>query len=196
MHACSTYQRRRPEESVLYPCLARYWPEFRDHCEAVEHSLPHFVEREFESYLRCGILDYGFARVHCPACSFERLVAFSCKGRAFCPSCGARRMEDGAAHLCNEVLPPLIPYRQWVLSFPKPLRYLMAYNVSVCRDVTRVLSRVISRYFETSGEEVPQPEVRAIGQPRLVGSDPAFRLGTEPQRASACPGYRWCLRAG
>jgi hypothetical protein len=57
-------------------------------------------------------------------------------------------MEDGAAHLCNEVLPPLIPYRQWVLSFPKPLRYLMAYNGPICRDITRILSRVVFRYLK------------------------------------------------
>jgi hypothetical protein len=30
----------------------------------------------------------GFARFRCPACGTDRLVASSCKGRGFCPSCG------------------------------------------------------------------------------------------------------------
>jgi Transposase zinc-binding domain len=58
-------------------------------------GLPAFVERELRAYLDCGILARGFARVRCPDCGFERLVAFSCKAHV-CPSCATRRMEDGA----------------------------------------------------------------------------------------------------
>jgi hypothetical protein len=47
--------------------------------------------------------------------------AFSCKGRGVCPSCNARRMVEVAAHLTDQVLPPL-PLRQWVLSLPKRIR--------------------------------------------------------------------------
>ena len=39
-----------------------------------------FIEQEFRRYLDCGILAKGFARLRCPSCGFERLVAFSCKG--------------------------------------------------------------------------------------------------------------------
>ncbi|HFR4610574.1 TPA: transposase zinc-binding domain-containing protein, partial [Klebsiella pneumoniae] len=35
----------------------------------------------------------------CEHCRAERLVAFSCKKRGFCPSCGARRMAESARHL-------------------------------------------------------------------------------------------------
>jgi DNA-directed RNA polymerase subunit RPC12/RpoP len=62
------------------------------------------VERELRAYLDCGILARGFARVRCPDCGFERLVAFSCKARV-CPSCNARRMEDTAEHLVRNVFP-------------------------------------------------------------------------------------------
>ena len=37
--------------------------------------------------------------------------------RAFCPSCGGRRMADTAAHLVDRVFPE-VPIRQWVLSLP------------------------------------------------------------------------------
>ena len=71
---------------------------------AEDRSLPRYVHEQFEQHLRCGLLEHGFLRVACEQCHAERLVAFSCKKRAFCPSCGARRMAKSA--------------RQWVLSFP------------------------------------------------------------------------------
>ena len=48
-------------------------------------------------------------------------MAFSCKRRGICPSCGTRRMDEAAAHLVDHVIPK-VPVRQWVLSFPIPLR--------------------------------------------------------------------------
>lgn len=80
-------------------------------------GLPRFVEEEFRAYLRCGWLAAGFARFRCSACGADRLVAFSCKGRGFCPSCGARRMTALTAQLVDHVFPP-VPVRQWVLSLP------------------------------------------------------------------------------
>jgi hypothetical protein len=58
----------------------------------------------------------GFARFRCGACGLDRLVAFSCKGRGFCPSCGGRRMAERAAHLVDHVFPD-VPVRQWVLGW-------------------------------------------------------------------------------
>ena len=68
-------------------------------------TLPIFVHQEFEAYLKCGRLEYGFSRVRCQACHAERLVVFSCKRRGFCPSCGARRMVETAALLVDAILP-------------------------------------------------------------------------------------------
>ena len=42
--------------------------------------------------------------------------------RGICPSCNARRMAETAAHLVDQVFPPL-PARQWVLSVSKRLRW-------------------------------------------------------------------------
>ena len=55
-------------------------------------------------------------------------------------------MEDGAASLCNRVLPP-VPLRQWVLSLPKALRYLLAYNGQLCRTVAASAMRVNFHYL-------------------------------------------------
>lgn len=116
--------------------------------------LPCYVVREFEDYLKCGRLEHGFLRVQCESCHHEKLKAFSCKRRGFCPSCGARRMADSAAHLVDEVLPKR-PIRQWVLSVPFPLRYLFATNPQVMSRVLTIVHRVISTFLiKRSGKKV------------------------------------------
>ena len=62
-------------------------------------------------FLGCRILAHGFARARCDACGHDFLIAFSCKGRAVCPSCNTRRMAETAAHLADHVL-PRVPVRQ------------------------------------------------------------------------------------
>ncbi|WP_437821863.1 transposase zinc-binding domain-containing protein [Sorangium sp. So ce1078] len=61
------------------------------------------VSPELEAYLDCGLLCRGFARLLCDRCEESRLVAFSCKGRGFCPSCLGRRMCATAANLIEDV---------------------------------------------------------------------------------------------
>jgi hypothetical protein len=81
----TNYQRRRPEKSVLYKIVQENLSSFLALTEAEDRPLPDFVRSEFEEYLRCGILAHGFARIHCSGCGYDRLVAFSCRGRAWCP---------------------------------------------------------------------------------------------------------------
>jgi len=107
-----------------------------------ERGLPRFIEDEFRGLLRCGFLAGGFARFRCAGCGFDRLVPFSCKGRVVCPSCGGRRMAERAAHLVDHVF-PAVPVRQWVLSQPYRLRYLLAWDHDLCRAVTGVFVRAV-----------------------------------------------------
>ena len=93
------YARHRPEATLLYQLVERHYPELVAVREAAGRPLPNYVQEEFEAYLKCGRLEHGFLRVRCDDCHAEKLVAFSCKRRGFCPSCGARRMTDGAALL-------------------------------------------------------------------------------------------------
>jgi ribosomal protein S27E len=83
---------------------AVYYPAFKASLEEQEQNLPSYIQREFDDFLHCGRLEYGFLRVRCEDCHHERLVAFSCKRRGFCPSCGARRMAESAALLVDLVL--------------------------------------------------------------------------------------------
>ena len=128
------YTQRRPEESVLYRAVQAELETFLARAHARERPAPRFVERELRALLRCGILACGFVRVHCDDCGLDRVVAFSCKGRGFCPSCGGRRMADTAAYLVDRVLPEA-PIRQWVLSLPFALRYRLAYDAPLASAV-------------------------------------------------------------
>jgi hypothetical protein len=76
--------------------LLRHLQSFLASDERGEPGYPGFVRKELYGYLDCGILASGFARVHCTSCGRDELVAFSCKGRGFCPSCGGRRMAQTA----------------------------------------------------------------------------------------------------
>ncbi len=72
------YARHRPETTLLYQLVNEYYPAFADQMTARGTPLPEYVQREFEDYLKCGRLEYGFLRIQCESCHAEHLVAFSC----------------------------------------------------------------------------------------------------------------------
>jgi Transposase zinc-binding domain len=95
----ATYEPRRAADSVLYQVVRDHYETFVAQTAAFRdgEGLPTFIDEEFRGFLRCGWLAGGFARFRCEGCRLDRLVPFSCKGRAVCPSCGGRRMAERAA---------------------------------------------------------------------------------------------------
>ena len=57
-----SYQRHRPEQTLLYQIVERYYPVFTTHLAGRGIELPGYVQREFEDYLRCGRLEHGGER--------------------------------------------------------------------------------------------------------------------------------------
>ena len=135
---------------------------------------PHSLFRPHPSTGRppCPSLLVRGNRVRCERCHAEKLVAFSCKKRGFCPSCGARRMAETAALLADEVLPER-PLRQWVLSLPHALRFLLATNPAAVTLVLGVVYRTIARHL--------------IGQAGLTRSRAATGAVTLIQRFGSAP---------
>jgi len=142
----STDERHRPEQTLCYQLVKQCYLGRVGQLEFQGKSLPTHVHQEFEAHLNCGRLEHGFLRVRCDTCHFERLVAFSCKRRGFCPRCGARRMPESAALLVDEVL-PAAPIKQWVLSFPFPLRFLFASRPKIMGKVLGIVSRVLATHL-------------------------------------------------
>lgn len=96
--SAAVYVRHRPETTLLYQIVQEYWPEFQAELTSHGKYLPAYITKEFDEYLKCGRLEYGFLRVKCEACHDKKWVAFSCMfncmPRGLCPSCSARRMVE------------------------------------------------------------------------------------------------------
>ncbi len=141
------YERHGPEQTTLYRLVQQHAASFIAHTEASTGSeLPRFIKEEFDAFLECGILAHGFLRLRCGECGHDKLLAFSCKRRGFCLSCGARRMSQTAAHLVDHVI-PYVPVRQWVLSLPIPLRVLLAAQPELVTPVLQVVQLVVTRHL-------------------------------------------------
>jgi len=164
--------RRRPERTVLHGLVRAELEGFVAKRRGPEgDGLPRYVEGELRRYLACGILAHGFTRVRCADCKAERMVAFSCKGRGVCPSCGARRMSDTAARLVERVL-PVAPYRQWVLTVPFALRFRLARDPARITEVLGELQRAIrwSHRRRARLVELPTGETAAVTFVQRFGS--------------------------
>ena len=109
------YARHRPEQTTLYRLVQQHAATFFAQAEdAAGADLPQFVKDEFDAFLECGILAHGFLRLRCGDCGHDKLLAFSCKRRGFCLSCGVRRMSQTAAQLVDRVFPHLPAHRQQI----------------------------------------------------------------------------------
>jgi len=187
----AVYVRHRPETTLLYQIVQEYWPVFQAELASHGRYLPAYVTKEFEAYLKCGRL--GFLRVRCESCHDEKLVAFSCKKRGSCPSCGARRMADSAALLVDDILPHQ-PMRQWVLSVPFPLRFLFASNPKAMTGALGIIYRAISTHLaHKAGFKKPLTQTGAVTLIQRFGSALNLNIhltcmGALMSRAHGCAG--------
>jgi hypothetical protein len=114
--------------------------------EGWQTRLPDFVRAEFAGYLDCSVMQRGFAHLACEDCGLPRLVAFTCAGRGFCPTCLGRRMNQTTHNLLAHVL-PAAPLRQRVLSLPYALRAPLAYEPGLMGVVARVFADSLLRWY-------------------------------------------------
>jgi len=150
-------------DGVVHGLVRDHFADFAERMSEGGRSLPRYVTAEFESLLRCGVLACGFMRARCAGCGYDRLVAFSCKRRGVCSSCGGRRMSETAATQCDRVL-PAAPYRQWVLSLPWALRLPVARDPSLLNAVSRVFFEEVRAWLRATAGPVPgaRVEVAAV----------------------------------
>ena len=185
------YAPRRPTETALYGLVREHLESFlRWARESYDKPLPRYVEHELRAYLRCGVFAHGFVRLHCDACGHDLLVAFSCKGRAMCPSCAGRRMANTAAHLVDRVLPP-VAVRQFVLSLPFELRPLAAFNANVLTALSRIFIEAIFAAYRKRARRSGIVDAQC-GAVTFVAE---IRIEPQSQRALSRRRARWRLHA-
>ena len=143
-----TYARREPEKTALYKVLQQHLLTFEQEWtdKSDGRTLPSFVTDELHDFLDCGVLARGFAQLFCKTCHERYVVGLSCKGRAFCPSCGGRRMNEGAFNLTDHVLPET-PIRQFVLTMPFSLRFPLAFDGKLLGQVLRIFTDTIAANY-------------------------------------------------
>ena len=133
----SGYRRHRPEDTVLYGVVEQHAERFFEEQGEQGGALPGFVREEFGRVFALWSIGTRLPSRQVHAVSIRALggvfgncscialppasMRSSCKRRGWCPSCASRRMAEAGAHLVDNMLPHT-PYRQWVLSFPWPLR--------------------------------------------------------------------------
>jgi len=147
------YRPRRPRDTALHRVLSEHLADFLGQAEAHDHAVPEFVRAELEAILTCGTLEAGFARLLCRRCGHERRVAFSCRGRGICPSCLGRRMADTASRLVDRVIPE-VPVRHWTLSLPHALRFIIAYEPSLCSAVITAFTSEVFAWLDAEARTV------------------------------------------
>ena len=146
------YRARQPKASPLWQCLTRHFDAFLADYE--ERYQPHYgflrpvIPDVVRKFLDCGDLEHGFARVRCDHCNHEYLLAFSCKGRWFCPSCHQKKVQLFGALLCETIL-LRVPHRHYVLGIPKMLRPYFRHDRDLLKDLCHIAHECLVEYMQT-----------------------------------------------
>ncbi len=136
------YRPRKPRASPLWQCVDRHLPELRA-SGLVRRAVEDNVLKRF---LECGDLHCGFARIRCSGCGHDRLLAFSCKTRYFCPSCHQKRVLAFGEWVEASVLRP-VAHRQYVFTVPKLIRPFFAYRRSLLGELCRIIARELAQAY-------------------------------------------------
>jgi hypothetical protein len=103
-------------------------------------------------------------------------------------------MAERAAHLVDHVLPD-VPVRQWVLSLPYSLRYLLAWHHDLCRAVVRILMRAVNRHLRTWARTRGMRDARGGGVAIIQRFGGSVNLKSR-ERYLACARARRRVRPG
>ena len=145
------YRPRHPERTGFYQLFETHFDSYvrayEERFEARSGPLRPVVVRSVEAFLDCGRLQGGFARIRCPKCRDEHLLAFSCRTRNFCSSCQAKRSVLFGEKLTTEILAP-VPHRHWTFSIPRVLRGLIERDRKLLGLLSQTAYAAILKSFQ------------------------------------------------
>jgi len=164
----AAYRARSPRATSLYRLFETHIDEVRGQWEErFERRFGFwrgFVDEQIRRYLDCGLFENGFARIRCPDCAEEYLLAFSCKTRELCPSCAAKRSAATAALLVEEVVAE-VGHVQWVFVIPKMLRPYFLHHRELLGGLARAAwETVLELMIAAVGDETIRPGMVAVVQ--------------------------------
>jgi len=153
---CRVYKPRDPRKTPLYGLLDSLYERVKgvweERFERVHGFWRGLVDEVMAAYRVCGVWQGGFARVRCRSCPEEFLVAFSCKRRGLCPSCGAKRAAELAAFLHEEVVEP-VGHAQWVFTIPKMLRIYVLHHRELLGALSLAAYQTVQELMAAAGKK-------------------------------------------
>lgn len=75
------YRRRRPETTTPHRIVREHLENYlalANESDPMADGVMDHVEKEFRSYLKCGVLAHGLAMARCSSCGYDFLVALAC----------------------------------------------------------------------------------------------------------------------
>ena len=142
------YRPRKARASPLYQCADRHRAELRS-----DGRLQRLIEeRVIDRFLKCGDPHHGFARIYCPKCRHDYLLAFSCKARYLCPSCHQKRVLAYGDWVEENVLAP-VPHRQYVFTVPRMLRPIFSRRRGLLGELCHIVERLLIAAYSGTGVE-------------------------------------------
>jgi len=85
----------------------------------------------------------------CDHCRHEYILAFSCKGRWFCPSCHQKKVQLFGELLSGTILHP-VPHRHLTFTIPKMLRPYFRYDRDLLKDLCRIANQCLVEFMRTT----------------------------------------------
>ncbi len=171
----AVYRPRHPERAPTYRLLERHFDAYvRAHEERFEErhgALRAVVGRSVTQYLDCGRLMGGFARIRCPTCHTEHLLAFSCRTRNLCSSCQSKRSALFAERLREQIVAP-VAHRHVVFTIPRVLRGLFERERALLGLLARTAYETLRRVLQAAGaaEGAPQAVPGVVASIQTFGS--------------------------
>ena len=107
------------------------------------------IDEAVGKYFQCGTLLGGFARLKCPDCGAEKLLALSCKTRGFCPSCSTKRALLWAEFVQEKVLRP-VNHVHVVFTLPKMLRPYFKFHRDLLPQLCLCAWESLREFFAAS----------------------------------------------
>jgi hypothetical protein len=146
------YRPRKPKASPLWRCLSAHFYDFvQEYPEKYEKKygfLKPIVQEVVNKFIDCGDLTRGFARVRCDTCKHEYLLAFSCRGRWFCPSCHQKKVLLFGEFIARTIAYP-VPHRQYVFSIPVMLRVYFRHHPGLLTKLCRIAHESLLLFLRT-----------------------------------------------
>jgi hypothetical protein len=196
----SIYQPRHPRASPLWQLVHHGWDDFLAQYESRHRKslgpLRSQTVATIEAFLRCGDLASGFTRLQCPDSGHERLLAFTCKSRHFCPSCHQRRVRSTSDWIATAVC-HAVPHRQFVFTIPKVLRGIFRKRRTELTILFRTATECLRDHFRTR-LNLPEGKLGAIAAVHTFGDYLIFHPHLHVLAADglfAPDGYFHCMPA-